>query len=77
MDERNYTVTNKIFDILDNVKGFDVAMSNPQKGTIILRHEGISFYLTIDPIFNDNDEGRKEESQPFEYIVKTHDWVFH
>ena len=30
MDNRNYDVTNKIFEVLNNVKGFDVAMSNPR-----------------------------------------------
>ena len=31
MDERNYNVTNKVFEVLNNVKGFDVAISNPRK----------------------------------------------
>ena len=51
MDNRNYDVTNKIFEVLDNVKGFDVAMSNPRKGRIIARYNGISFCVTIEPIF--------------------------
>ena len=38
MDERKYNVTNKIFEILNNVKGFDVAMTNPRKGKIIVRY---------------------------------------
>ena len=76
MDNRNHAVTNKIFDVLNNVKGFDVAMSNPREGKIILRHEGISFYMTIEPIFNDNEEGRKADSKSFEEIVKNHSFVF-
>lgn len=31
MDNRNYDVTNKIFEVLGNVKEFDVAMTNPKK----------------------------------------------
>ena len=75
-DERKYNVTNKIFEVLNNVKGFDVAMTNPRKGKIIVRYEGVSFYLNIEPIFNDNDEGREMDSKPFEYIAETHKWVF-
>lgn len=76
MDDRNYSVTNKVFEVLNNVKGFDVAMSNPRKGTIIVRHNDISFYMNIEPIFNDNDEGRKADSKSFEEIVKNHSWAF-
>ena len=76
MDNRNHAVTNRIFDVLNNVKGFDVAMSNPREGKIIVRHEGISFYITIDPIFNDNEEGKKADSKSFEEIVKNHSWIF-
>ena len=76
MDERKYNVTNKIFEVLNNVKGFDVAMANPRKGKIIVRYEGVSFYMNIEPIFNDNDEGREMDSKPFEYIAETYKWVF-
>lgn len=76
MDDRNYNVTNKVFEVLNNVKGFDVAMSNPRKGRIIVRHEGISFYMNIEPIFNDNKEGREADNKPFEEIAKTHNWIF-
>ena len=30
MDDRNYEITNKLNDVLNNVKGFDAAMSNPR-----------------------------------------------
>ena len=76
MDDRNYNITNKVFDVLNNVKGFDVAMSNPRNGTIIVRYNGVSFYMNIEPIFNDNNEGREANSKSFEEIVKTHSFVF-
>ena len=76
MDNRNCDVTNKIFEVLNNVKGFDVAMSNPREGKIIARHNGISFYVTIEPIFNDNAEGREADNKPFEEVVKTHKWIW-
>lgn len=70
MDNRNYNVTNKIFEILDNVKGFDVAMSDPRKGKIIMRYDGVSFYMDIQPIFDDTDGGKKADSKSFDEIVK-------
>jgi predicted transcriptional regulator len=76
MDNRNYNITNKIFEVLNNVKGFDVAMSNPREGKIIVRHEGLNFIMNIEPIFNDNDEGRESEKKPFKEVVKTNSWIF-
>lgn len=76
MDERNHNITNKVFEVLNNVKGFDVAMSNPKKGTIIARYEGVNFYINIEPMFNDTDEGKEFDNKPFEDIVKNHSWVF-
>jgi len=76
MDERNYNVTNKVFEVLNNVKGFEVAMSNPRKGTIIVRYEGVSFCMNIEPIFNDNNEGKEADNRPFEEIVKEHKYMF-
>ena len=76
MDNRNYDVTNKIFKVLDNVKGFDVAMSNPREGRIIARYNGVSFYVTIEPIFNDNADGREADNKPFEEVVKNHKWIW-
>ena len=54
MDDRNYEITNKLTDVLNNVKGFDAAMSNPRQGKILVRYNDISFYITIEPVFNDN-----------------------
>ena len=75
-DKRNYEVTNKIYDILDNIKGFDVATSKPKNGKIIMRYGGVNFYLTIEPMFNDNEAGKEEDSKPFDQIVQSHMWVF-
>ena len=76
MDNRNYGITNKIFKVLDIVRGIDVAMSNPREGKIIARDNGISYYVTIKPIFNDNAEGREADNKPFEEVVKTHKWIW-
>ena len=76
MDNRNYDVTNKIFKVLGKAKGFDVAMSNPRKGRIIVRYNGVSFCVTIKPIFYDNAEGREADNKPFEEVIKTHEWIW-
>ena len=76
MDKRNGKITNKIFEILNNIKGFDVAMSNPNNGIIIAKYNNINYYISVDPIFNDNEEGDKANAEPFEIIVKTHGHVF-
>ncbi len=75
-DERNYDITNKIFSVLNNVKGFEVALGNPKNGVIIARYEGTSFYINIEPIFNNNEEGKEADTKPFDEIVKNHKWVF-
>jgi dihydrodipicolinate synthase/N-acetylneuraminate lyase len=76
MDDRNYDITNKVYDVLNNVKGFDVAMSNPRAGKIIVKHKGLNFYMTIEPIFSDTDEEKRKEKKPFEEITKTHSFIF-
>lgn len=76
MDNRNYDVTNKVNDILNNVKGFETAMSNPSEGILIVRYNGINFYVEINPIYNDNEAGREKEMEPFETTVKTHSYIW-
>ncbi len=76
MDDRNYDITNKLTEVLNNVKGFDVAMSNPKSGKLLVRHNGTSFYVTIEPVFNDNAEGKEADSRPFDEIVKNHRWIW-
>lgn len=76
MDDRNYDITIKITEVLNNVKGFDAAMSNPRSGKLLVRHNGTSFYVTIEPVFNDNAEGKETDSKPFDEIVKNHSWIW-
>ena len=76
MDRRNASIINKMTEVLNHVKGFEAAMTNPQKGKMLVRHNGVSFYVTVEPIFNDNAEGEKADNRPFEEIVKTHNWIF-
>lgn len=73
---RNFDVTNKIFTVLNEVKGFDVAMSNPRAGKIIIKYGGTSFELSVSPIFRETPEGIQAESLPFDQIVSQHQWIF-
>ena len=57
MDDRNYDITNRINEILSQIKGFDnVALSNPRVGKIILRYRGEDFILSIEPVYGDSKD---------------------
>ena len=51
VDDRNYETTNALAETLNARKGFEVAMGNPRKGRLIIRHNGTSFFLEITPIY--------------------------
>lgn len=76
MDRRNIAITNKMTEILNNVKGFEAAMSNPKQGKMLVRHNDVTFYVTVEPVFNDNAEGNRAESKSFEDIVDSHSWIW-
>ena len=69
MDKRNHDVTNKIFEVLNKVKGFDVAIRNPKTGKLLIRHNNINFYVTIEPVYNDNETGKKRETEQFDKLL--------
>lgn len=75
MDNRNIDITNKMNEVLNNLKGFDAATSNPRDGKMLVRYNDTTFYVTIEPIFNDNEQGKEADNKPFEEIVKTHSWI--
>ena len=75
-DNRNVNITNKVFEVLNNTKNFEVALSNPQKGILIVNYQGTNFYLNIEPMFNDNPEGNAEDAKPFAEVVRNHTWVW-
>lgn len=73
-DDRNYEVTNEIYQILDKFKGFEAAMSNPRIGRIIIRRNGVSFLIDISPIYrNDFDE---TTIGSFQEICKDNNFLF-
>lgn len=44
-----YDVTNKIFAVLNNTKGFEVEMTKPAEGKISVTFNGTDFILTLGP----------------------------
>lgn len=75
MDSRNSNITHKIFDVLNNTKGFEVAMGSGATGKLIINFKGTNFSVVIDPIFNDNEDGRMEDNKPFEEVVKQYSYL--
>lgn len=71
-DDRNYEVTNAVYDTLNRTKGFDVGMSNPSKGRIIVRHNNTDYLLEVSPIYNDSEKGK----QPFSDIMRENSFMF-
>lgn len=49
MDSRNSNITHKIFDVLNNTKGFEVAMGSGATGKLIINYKGTNFSVVIDP----------------------------
>jgi len=67
MDDRNYNITIRINEILNQIKDFDnVAYSNPRVGKLIIRYRGEDFILSIDPIYGDSKDVPKEFGQTIE-----------
>jgi hypothetical protein len=50
-------------------------MGNSATGKLIVNYKGINFSVVIDPIFNDNEDGRTEDNKPFEEVVKKHSYL--
>lgn len=42
-----YDITNRIFDVLNNTKGFDVEMTKPGEGKIAVNYNGADFTLEL------------------------------
>ena len=63
MDDRNYETANTIFETLNARKGFEVVMSNPRSGRLIIKHNDTSFFLEITPIYEE-----KHDNKPFETV---------
>ena len=68
-DNRNYNVTIKVAEVLDLVKGFDVARGTPRSGKIIIRYEDVNYILNIVPLYTE-DGDNKVRNLPFETIAQ-------
>lgn len=69
MDKRNYDVTNKMFSVLNDTKGFEVAMGAPSSGKLLIKYSGTTYRVEVSPAYRDNDVGSFREKQAFEDIV--------
>ena len=73
MDDRNYDITNRINEILNQIKGFDnVALSNPRVGKIILRDRGEDFILSINPAYEDS----KDVPENFGKTIEDYEFIW-
>ena len=57
-DKRNVEITNKVYQVLNEVKGFDVAMGDPHNGKVLARFGDDNFVITIEPAYHEEDKDR-------------------
>ncbi len=74
-DNRNYGISNKIYEILNQIKGFDVAMGNPADGKILVKYDNIYFELSIKPCYSEEDD-KEFKSRPFAEMVRANQFMF-
>lgn len=72
MDRRNCDVTQKIFYVLNDVKGFEVATGAPYTGKILINYKGVNFIASIEPLFESNAEDENEANKSFMEIEREH-----
>ena len=53
-DERNVKMVQELSKVLNMMKGFDAAYSNPDKGVMLVRHEGRSYMVEVSPLYNED-----------------------
>lgn len=70
MDRRNCDVTQKVFYVLNDVKGFEVATGSPYTGKLLINYKGVNFIVSIKPLFESNVEDENEANKPFMEIHK-------
>lgn len=62
MSEKICGIMQSLFKILNLIKGYDVALSDPCKGKMIARFNGTSFIITVRPLYpNGQDEPSFDE----------------
>lgn len=54
MDERNVKMVQELSKVLNMMKGFDAAYSNPDKGVMLVRHEGRTYMVEMNPLYNED-----------------------
>lgn len=72
MDRRNCDVTQKIFYVLNDVKGFEIATGAPYTGKLLINYGGVNFIASIEPLFESNVDDENESKKSFMEILKEH-----
>lgn len=72
MDRRNRDVTQRIFYVLNDVKGFEVATGSPYIGKLLINYGGVNFIASIEPLFESNLEDENEASKSLMEILEEH-----
>ncbi len=75
IDDRNYDVTAKVYSVLNQIKGFDVAMLNPGAGKILVRYEDIYYELSLNPCY-DKSYDAKIKNKSFSEMVNANFHMF-
>lgn len=75
MNDRNYGVTNKIAECLDDLKIFNACRcSNPREGKILVEYENDYFFIKISPfVLNERNQPKNFEDavKKFHFIVES------
>ena len=74
IDDRNYEVTCKVAEILNNIKGFDVALGAPRNGNIIIKYNNTNYLLNISPLYTE-DGDEKRQNVAFEDICRENKYL--
>jgi len=55
-DDRKYDITNKVYEVLDDIKGFEIARGEPRTGNMIIRYKGNLYLLELSPLLKEEFE---------------------
>ena len=75
-DDRNYDVTIKVGDVLNDIKGFEIARGEPRTGNMIIRYKGTSYLLNISPLLKEEVEKDYKDAD-FHEIVDKFSYLLH
>lgn len=75
-DDRKYDITNKVYEVLDDIKGFEIARGEPRTGNMIVRYKDTNYLLNISPLFKE-DYDKDYKDADFHEIVDKFSYLLH